>query len=228
MSYSRGDLLVCLFLVALLRRGEREKRREGKEGKKRKKRKKNQRPRQKMPHPNRKKKPTPSAGDRVGEGAGDGERKKPQPKLAGPTKRRQIEDEHGWTHVVDTPRRKSQGRGRAKTIEAGAQLLHAGDFERGGVAYVHRTAEELGADLEAYTKQWGAGEACAELNARLKVGEGGGEGEGERTGEARVRARVGDVVCLGLGSLQSARREGRRASFTQLAALRSILDVLGT
>ena len=44
-------------------------------------------------------------------------------------------------------------------------------------------------------------------------------------GDSRLTA--GDVVCLGLGSMQSARREGRRASFIQLAALRTIMEILG-
>ena len=152
-----------------------------------------------MPHTNRKKKSSSGA-------AGE---KKPQPKLVH-TKRQQIEDEDGWTHVIDTPR-KSQ-------LKIRDGPLHAGDFERGGVAYVERTVEEMSADLEYYTKQWEGNEGCAELIAKLKVEE---EKEGER------RARVGDVVCLGLGSLQSARREGRRSSFTQLAALRSIIGILG-
>lgn len=41
------------------------------------------------------------------------------------------------------------------------------------------------------------------------------------------RVSVQRVVCLGLGSLQSARREGRRASFVQLVALRVLIEELG-
>lgn len=101
------------------------------------------------------------------------------------------------------------------------QLLHAGDWESGGVAYVQRTLEELGADLEYYTKQWEGGQSCTSLREVLS-----GRKESEE-GKDKGRRRVGDVVCLGLGSLQSARREGRRSSFTQLAALRTILEILG-
>ena len=154
-----------------------------------------------MPHTNRKKKSSIPG------------EKKPAPKLVH-AKRKQIEDEEGWTHVIDSPRRQ-----QVKAKEG--QLLHAGDWESGGVAYVQRTLEELGADLEYYTKQWEGGESC---NALREVFSGRREGE---EGKVKGRRRVGNVVCLGLGSLQSARREGRRSSFTQLAALRTILEILG-
>ncbi len=69
-----------------------------------------------MPHTNRKKKSSAAGGE-----------KKPQHRLEH-TKRQQIEDGDGWTHVVDTPR-KSQVKVRE------GQLSHAGDFERNGVSY---------------------------------------------------------------------------------------------
>lgn len=152
----------------------------------------------KMPHTNRKKKSS-NAGD-----------KKPLPKVVH-TKRQQIDDEDGWTHVIDTPRNTKL---QLKIKEG--QVLHAGDFERDGVSYVTRTLEELRGDLEYYTKQWESGEGCEKLK-ELLVGK-------AKDGE---RMRVEDVVCLGLGSLQSSRREGRRASLTQLAALRTIIQALG-
>jgi hypothetical protein len=68
-----------------------------------------------------------------------------------------------------------------------------------------------------YGKQWESGEACKVLKERLSSTE----------EKSQRRIAVGDVVCLGLGSLQIARREGRRASFTQLAALRTIMGLLG-
>jgi hypothetical protein len=151
-----------------------------------------QREKGKMPHTNRKKKTSTGA------------EKKPQPKTLH-TKRQQIEDEDGWTHVIDSPR-KTQ-------VKAKEGLLHTGDFERNGVSYVERTVEELKKDLEHYTKQWEDGEGCRSLREELLI--------------EKERKRVGDVVCLGLGSLQSARREGRRASFTQFAALRTIMEILG-
>jgi hypothetical protein len=129
---------------------------------------------------------------------------KPRSKLVH-TKRQQVRGDDGWTHVVDTPR-------KAQVKAEEGQLLHAGDFERDGVSYIERTVEEMNADFEYYQKQWGSNDACAVLKEKL-------------VGDSRLK--VEDVVCLGLGSLQSARREGRRASFTQLAALRTIIEALG-
>jgi hypothetical protein len=68
-------------------------------------------------------------------------------------------------------------------------------------------------DFEHYTKQWEDSEACESLRKTLQDREG--------------KTEVGNVVVLGLGSLQSARREGRRASYTQLAALRTLIGTLG-
>jgi hypothetical protein len=155
-----------------------------------------------MPHTNRKKRSSASTST-------SGE-KKAGPKLLH-TKRQQIEDDDGWTHVIDTPR-KSQVKAKE------GQPLHAGDFERNGVSYIDRTLEEMKADLDYYQKQWESSDACAGLLEKFV-----GQGEGKEDGGVKI----GDVVCLGLGSLQSARREGRRASFTQLAALRTIVDALG-
>ncbi|PQE08474.1 Sensitivity To Red Light Reduced-like SRR1 protein [Rutstroemia sp. NJR-2017a BBW] len=135
-----------------------------------------------MPHTNRKKKTN----------ADTAEKKQP-------TKRIQVVDADGWVHVV----------GGSKKAGDGAAWTHAGDFERGGVAYINRTVEEMRGDYEYYRKQWESSEAAGELREILKG-----------------RERVGNVICLGLGSLQSARREGRRSSFTQLAALGMILEEL--
>jgi hypothetical protein len=145
-----------------------------------------------MPHTNRKKKTSSTL------------TAKPQPNVVH-TKRQQIEDQDGWTHVVDTPRKSAQVKQN--------EWMHAGDLERNGATYINRTLEEVTADLAYYQKQWESGEGCGVLREKL-IGRKG-------------RVEVGDVVCLGLGSLQSARREGRRASFTQLAALNTILEVLG-
>jgi hypothetical protein len=142
-----------------------------------------------MPHTNRKKNPPKT---------------KSKPHIVH-TKRQQIEDSDGWTHVVDAPRRSTPARGK--------RLLHIGDFEKNGVSYIDRTLEEMHKDLEYYTKQWESNEACHDLKREL------GEKEGEK--------KVVNVIVLGLGSLQSARRDGRRASFTQLAALRTVVEILG-
>jgi len=147
-----------------------------------------------MPHTNRKKK-----GANVKEGN--------EGKVVH-TKRQQIEDDEGWTHVVDTPRK-----GKRIDPEKGA-WLHAGDFEKNGVSYINKTLKEVEEDYDHYAKQWNGTEACGLLKDALAASEG--------------KVTIGSVVCLGLGSVQSARREGRRASYTQLAALGTIIETLGT
>ncbi|KAI9651268.1 hypothetical protein NHQ30_001306 [Ciborinia camelliae] len=121
-------------------------------------------------------------------------------KIVQPMKRKQVEDGEGWTHVV----------GGGKKAGGGEAWTHAGDFVRDGVAYIERTVEEMGEDLKFYAKQWESGEAAKQLKEILNG-----------------RSGVKSVVCLGLGSLQSATREGRRTSFTQLAALMMILEEFG-
>jgi uncharacterized protein (DUF1330 family) len=142
-----------------------------------------------MPHTNRKKNPQNADS---------------KPRIVH-TKRQQIEDGDGWTHVVDTPRR--------STLTKKEGRLHAGDFEKNGVSYINQTLEETRKDFEYYTKQWETMEACEALKEKLVEVEG--------------RRKAGNVVVLGLGSLQNARREGRRASYTQLAALRTVVATLG-
>lgn len=146
-----------------------------------------------MPHTNRKKKT-----------AGSPTTKTP---LIQHTKRTEIEDTEGWTHIVDKPRTNSKKK-------PNTSLLHGGDFEIDGVSYINRTLEELTTDYEYWRKQWEESAACAELKQVISEGEG--------------RRNVDNVVVLGLGSLQSSRREGRRASATQLAALQTMLPLLGS
>lgn len=129
---------------------------------------------------------------------------KPKPHLVH-IKRQQIEDSDGWTHVIDAPRRSNPARGK--------EWLHSGDFEKNGASYINRTLAEVRKDFEHYTKQWEESEAHNTLRSTLA--------------EANGRKNVENVIVLGLGSLQSARREGRRASYTQLAALRTMVEVLG-
>ncbi|TVY88647.1 hypothetical protein LAWI1_G006343 [Lachnellula willkommii] len=148
-----------------------------------------------MPHTNRKKKSSPTAAP--------GEQKK---KVLVHTKRKEVLDEEGWVHVVDTPR------ARRPTVSKDAKSLHAGDFEVDGVQYINRTLDEMREEFGYWKKSWEADNACSELKKAL-------EGKGE--------CGVKKCVVLGLGSLQSARREGRRASFTQLAALETLLSIIG-
>ncbi|PMD14308.1 hypothetical protein NA56DRAFT_711127 [Hyaloscypha hepaticicola] len=128
------------------------------------------------------------------------------------TKRREIVDDEGWTHVIDAPNRKA----KAETLKA-TPLLHGGDFIVNGVSYITRTLEAVKQEFEHWKKQWKACPACVELKSLLV--------EGAEKGERR---KIRDVVFLGMGSLQNSRREGRRASATQLAALQMIIDVLDT
>ncbi|KAA8572589.1 hypothetical protein EYC84_003191 [Monilinia fructicola] len=150
-----------------------------------------------MPHTNRKKTKKNGTAGNGDVSAGGAEISK---KFVQPTKRKQVEDAEGWTHVV----------GGGKKVGGGEAWTHAGDFVKDGVAYVERTVEEMRGDLEFYARQWESSEAAKELRGIL-----------------RGRCKVKSVVCLGLGSLQSARREGRRSSFTQLAALMMILEEFG-
>ncbi|KAK6611007.1 hypothetical protein ACHAPF_001072 [Botrytis cinerea] len=144
-----------------------------------------------MPHTNRKKK---------GGAREPGEETEKTKKIAPSTKRTQIEDGEGWTHVV----------GGGRKTGAAETWTHAGDFVQDGVAYIERSTGEMQADLDNYRKQWESSEAAGQLRKIL-----------------RGRSAVKSVVCLGLGSLQSARREGRRSSYTQLAALMMIIEELG-
>jgi hypothetical protein len=127
------------------------------------------------------------------------------------TKRKEVLDDEGWTHVIDAPSRKSKAEGLKAT-----PLLHGGDFVVNGVSYITRTLEEVKQDFEYWRKQWEASPACAELKILLVEG-----------GEKAEMKKVENVVFLGMGSLQNSRREGRRASATQLAALQTIIAILG-
>lgn len=96
-----------------------------------------------MPHTNRKKNPNNT-----------------KPKLhIVHTKRQQIEDNDGWTHIVDAPRRSTPVKGK--------DWLHAGDFEKNGASYINRTLEEVRKEFEHYTKQWESNEACDALRKTL-------------------------------------------------------------
>jgi hypothetical protein len=151
-----------------------------------------------MPHTNRKKKTAGTTPKR--------DEKKP---ILVHTKRKEVEDEEGWTHIVDTPRTRSATLKSKTNVSA----LHARDFEINGVSYINRTLEELKTDYEYWKQAWEESEPCKDLREKIAAGR-----KGKRA--------VNNVVLLGLGSLQSSRREGRRASATQLAALQTIVQTL--
>lgn len=117
------------------------------------------------------------------------------------TKRRQVEDTDGWTHIIDTP--------KTKKVTPKPAAFHGGDFELNGVSYINRTLEEMADEFSHFKRAWEERPACQDLKSKLQD-----------------LKTVENVVILGLGSLQTSRREGRRASATQLAALQTILDVL--
>ncbi|KAG4438876.1 hypothetical protein IFR05_005611 [Cadophora sp. M221] len=122
------------------------------------------------------------------------------------TKRKEIEGEDGWIHIVDKPR-SNQPDAKAKK-----QLLQGGDFEIKGVSYVNRTLVEMKEDFEHWKRSWEERPTCQALQEKLK--------------DVEKDKKIENVVVLGLGSLQSARRDGRRASLTQLAALQTIVSGL--
>ncbi|KAK0101324.1 hypothetical protein ONS95_006501 [Cadophora gregata] len=122
------------------------------------------------------------------------------------TKRKKIEGEDGWIHIVDKPRTNQQD------AKAKKQPLQGGDFELKGVSYVNRTLVEMKEEFEHWKRSWEERPTCQALKEKMKDVEKG--------------RRIVNVVVLGLGSLQSARREGRRSSATQLAALQTIVDGL--
>lgn len=112
-------------------------------------------------------------------------------------KRYEIEDDEGWTHIIPTCR---------KTIRAGLEFLGGFIDENSD-----RTLGEAMEDYDRSLKQWENSDACAGLKKLLLA-------------SAQGKVLVENVVCLGLGSLQGF---GARTSYTQLVALRTILDVLG-
>lgn len=204
------------------------------------------------------------------------------------TKRTEVEDSDGWTHIIDAPSTRRSNKLRHGKGNVGPQL-HTGDFEIEGNGYVSRTVEEMGEEVEFWRKGWASFKAEKELR-RLLLGREGKEAvekeQSEKTGEVKGddsasdsiqvsgdvaeggdepvtniaedlgtkptkdeqaeaetiptllstlgsaldtkgRSKIDNVIVLGLGSLQSARREGRRASATQLAALQTITNTLG-
>lgn len=134
-------------------------------------------------------------------------KKKPSaPKAILHTKRKQVEGNDGWIHIVDKPRPNKT------SATAHTQLLQGGDFEVNGLSYVNRTLTEMKDEFEHFKRSWEDRPACNVLKEKAKDIE-------------RAR-KIENVVVLGLGSLQSARREGRRASSTQLAALQTIAGTM--
>lgn len=152
-----------------------------------------------MPHTNRKKKSATGV----------------SPKHIVHTKRKEVLDEEGWTHVVDKPNTTPKTTAVPSAKDEAKELWAiAADFKIGNAYYVDRTLEEVEVEYGRARKAWGKSEACRQLRVLLE----------SKTGEER---KVDKIVVLGLGSLQNARSEGRKAAATQLIALEDLIEGLG-
>ncbi|RDL41675.1 uncharacterized protein BP5553_01654 [Venustampulla echinocandica] len=159
-----------------------------------------------MPHTNRKKK-TPAGMKSVT----DQNRKQ----IIVHTKRKEVLDDEGWTHVVDKPSRQ-----RASSVteskDAGKYWSIGADFKVGDAYYINRTIEEIQEEFTHSKKAWEGSPACASLKALLD----------EKMKADSNTKKISRVVALGLGSLQSSRTQSRKTSFTQMAALETILQIM--
>lgn len=166
-----------------------------------------------MPHTNRKKK-TPSVPAAAA-----------APAHHGHTKRVLVDDGQGWTHVVEEMRsrggRRSGARNSARNVVARtpATAMASQEGHDAAVEYLDMDLDGLAREVDFWARGWEESKACGELVQKIRATQVTVEG-------GQQRAPIDKVVCLGLGSLHAARREGRRASCTQLAALRTMMGVL--
>ncbi|POS86529.1 hypothetical protein EPUL_001608 [Erysiphe pulchra] len=124
------------------------------------------------------------------------------------TKRREVVDEEGWTHVIDRMQRAPKTQNKTPV----SSPSHTGDFEVNSIPYINRNLEEVKRDFFYWQKQWDESSACFELREKIL--------------SRNEICKIKNVVVLGIGSLLSARREARRCSATQLAAVKTILRVI--
>jgi len=117
------------------------------------------------------------------------------------SKREYISSEDGWTHVADKRWKSMMSKDKSHKIMENP--------------LADMTLEEMVKEHKRYREQWESSDAFAKLKNILS--DTGNEG----------RCTVGNVVCLGLGSLQALVIEWRRSSHTQLAALMTIKEALG-
>jgi SRR1 len=139
------------------------------------------------------------------------------------TKRRLLVDKDGWTHVVDHPR--VQGRGNSED-STGSPPAQSADM----------TVDEMSREHQRHCKQWEGSDSYTELKARiagamadvqnLSTGSNNKHSRDNDSNSNRVMA-ITNIVCLGLGSLQSLSSQLRQTSHTQLAALETIRSALG-
>lgn len=118
-------------------------------------------------------------------------------------------DKEGWTHVIDRVQRAPKSQNKAP---AGSPS-HTGDFEVNGIPYINRDLEGVKKDFSHWQKQWDESLASVELREKIVC--------------RKEICEIKNIVVLGIGSLLSARREARRCSATQLAAVKTIVQALG-
>lgn len=150
-----------------------------------------------MPHTNRKKKST--VGNKVFD-----EEVFVKSKTSH-TKRQQILGEDGWTHVVNALPRNGRSKQKAPSVQGG--ILESNGLD------IARRFDEVKRDYEHHKQAWEKTEACKQLRSKLEA--------------RREKVGIKNVVCLGSGSFQGAHRDRRRATYTQLAALQTMVEVLG-
>lgn len=120
------------------------------------------------------------------------------------TKRVIVKDDDGWAHVVG---------GRLIKPDANKMKLEKGDFELNGTQYLNKTFDQIAKEYENFRKIWEQSDACKELIELVRP-------YAENNG-------VKNVVIMGLGSLQAMSGALNRTSYTQLAALITIMATLG-
>lgn len=149
-----------------------------------------------MPHTNRKKRANGEVSFQ------------PKPKFV-QTRRQEIEDDEGWTHVVDAKKTLKT----PEVKELGITKPWEGDFVSGETAVTMMDLGEVEAEHRRYRDQWEASEACTKLKEILSAG--------------KDVLTISNVICLGLGTLQDWKHPSRRTSHIQLAALNTIITILG-
>lgn len=130
-------------------------------------------------------------------------------------KRKEIKDADGWTYVVRKSPSSEVSRICAPCKSSTAKLVSfSGDYEINGVIYIHRTLEDVKSEFLMWQKQWEESPSCKELEEKI------------RNNRVHSFHGIDNAIVLGLGSLLSARRDARRCSATQLAALLSLVQFL--
>lgn len=128
------------------------------------------------------------------------------------TKRTQVEDSDGWTHVVDA--KKGDQRASLKK-DAARSNQQVGTVVSGNTKYEFAimSYEEIETEHQRVQRQWEASEDEARLKKLLA--------------SYSEKHNITRVVCLGLGSLQNLSQVRRRTAHTQLLALQTITAALG-